>query len=147
MAEPISGPASITVNVTNNTGGCITFNTLSFLSGNNEFSPSGYPPIVLNTLQAGGSATIFYANSLSTLIFVGQGTQEQNANPITKGTATFNLPNGYPLTIDWDLDASQPESPTPTVSSTTTDYAFTGLTDPVNEGSTFIFNVSISVQS
>lgn len=134
----------ITVTATNNTNqGAVTFNSFSFISGGG-MEPTGFPPVVHTTLADGDTQTILQA------IFDQQyeGNQwgvEQPISSACKGTAVFNLPDGSPLTITWDLNslvAGNTPQITPSLG-----YALSGNTTPVSsDGSNFVFEIVITSQ-
>jgi hypothetical protein len=142
--NPFVGNGGIIVNVTNtNTGGNIVFSNISFLTPGGGYDPNGYPPIVVNTLPDNQQATIFTAMAYSV---INESTGQQAANPITQGTAVFFLPTGDSLTIEWDLDVSQPAGTnlTPSISPSSDYYMITGLSTPEIDGNTYTFNLVVA---
>jgi hypothetical protein len=136
MSNP-TNTCSINVVVTNQTGqGNITFNSLDFLTDHN---PLTLPPVVTNVLSDGASGV----NILGAYNY--QQTPGPGAPSSTSvGTAVFNLPNGDPLTISWDLSAySGGDMPSIVPSQA---YNVTGVTTPVTDGYNYTFTLVITPQ-
>lgn len=131
--------ASITVILNNNSGGTITFNMLGFMEGNLE--PGGYPPIVVPYITNGEQNTTILQSYCQQLIKLGvNGPLEENSP--CAGIATFNLPNGQPLTINWNLNAYK-GGPMPLIS-VGPNYSITGNTNPSVNGFNYTFNITVS---
>lgn len=141
--------ASIIVNITNNSGqGAIVFGTLDFLTAGGGYDPTTYPPIVTNTVQDGeASVAVLTATAESKISYVpipgGGYMNEQDANPVTQGSATFWLPNGDALEIDWDLNAAVDNGNVPSITPSSNYYGISGIGNPTVNGPNYIFNIVV----
>lgn len=132
MSAPTIG-CGITVTATNNTAqGNISFGSLSFLQ-DGSFDLDGYPPVILPTLAPGATGTLLCA---AWAYAMGE----------CEGTAVFNLPNGQPLNISWNLTVSGPANDMPEIVPGD-GYAASGATSPTfSDGHNFVFNLDIYPQ-
>lgn len=137
---------SITVNITNNTGqGPVTFNTFSFLGETGgKFSPNAPPFMVPANIPDNNTAVkALYAEGY-TYVEYAMGTP-LNYYVNTSGTAIFNMPNGDTLTIIWDLNADSSNNKMPTMTPSSNNYNYSGISNPtITNGNDYMFNVIIS---
>lgn len=141
-----STSASITVIALNNISqGSITFNTLNFLTGG--LYPASYPPVVLNTLPYNSSGGTTGTTILQ--CYMDQQYSAGSHGPVSapspcSGVATFNMPNGSPMVISWDLDAWS-GGPVPTINPGSA-YTVTGANTPTVSGYNYTFNLVFATQ-
>lgn len=159
---PFWPAAATTINIVNKTEGIITFNSLDFLNPkkHSDFAPSGMPPDVNPTILPNDDTsllTTYYGILKQFSSLTGDYVYAPYAP--TQGNATFNMPNGTLLTINWNLemqyDTNDKSVKVPTIEADTF-YAIEGRDNPelswttIRDGSavscfpTYTFNLVIS---